>query len=280
VTQDIDSKILEKLAAMEKEEGGLPLLLQFYRGILHVQVEARKGIETPQVGLSDDVISERTQQGIPLLSFDEIKVESAPVQDLFVRVAGTYANYPGVFGEITDKLRSPEAGRRLTPEAIRAWYNGEALPPAILSGADDTMVRAIIQFTLKPLLSTYAAALISSVKQDRWRRGYCPICGGIPDIAFLEKGRGARYLVCSRCDSAWLFQRLECPYCGTQDQNALAYFTDEKGLYQLNVCDKCKRYLKTIDLRKTDKEVLIPLERLLTAVIDRQAQERGYQPPK
>jgi FdhE protein len=280
VTQDIDSKILEKLAAMEKEEGGLPLLLQFFRDILHVQVEARKRIVTPQVGLSDDAISERTQQGIPLLSFDDINIELGPVQDLFVRVAGTYANYPGVFGEIPGKLRSPEAGRRLTPEAIRAWYTGEALPTAILSGADDTTVRAIIQFTLKPLLTTYAAALISSVKQEQWRRGYCPICGGIPDIAFLEKGKGAKHLVCSRCDSAWLFQRLECPYCGTQDQNALAYFTNEKGLYQLNVCDKCKRYLKTIDLRKTDNEVLMPLERLLTAVIDRQAQERGYQPPK
>jgi FdhE protein len=280
VTQDTDSKILKKLKAMEKEEGGLPLLLQFFRDILHVQVEARKRIDTPQVGLSDDEISERTQQGIPLLSFDDIKIELGPVQDLFVRVAGIYANYPGLFGEIPEKLSTPEAGRRLTPEAIRAWYTGEALPPAILCGANDTTVRAIIQFALKPVLSTYAAALIKSVKQEQWRRGYCPICKGIPDMAFLEKEKGAKYLFCSRCDSEWLFQRLECPYCGTQDQNALGYFTDEKGLYQLNVCDKCKRYLKTIDLRKTDNEVLMPLERLLTAGIDRQAQERGYQPPK
>jgi formate dehydrogenase maturation protein FdhE len=49
-----------------------------------------------------------------------------------------------------------------------------------------------------------------------------------------------------------------------------------KELYRLHMCVRCKRYLKTIDLRKTDKQVLMPLESLLTAETDRQAREKGY----
>jgi len=63
-----------------------------------------------------------------------------------------------------------------------------------------------------------------------------------------------------------------------QDQNALAYFTDDEGLYRLYVCEKCKRYLKAIDLRQAKSEVLLPLERLITFGLDAQAKEYGYSP--
>lgn len=113
--------------------------------------------------------------------------------------------------------------------------------------------------------------------QERWRRNYCPICGGHPDFAFLEKELGARWLLCSRCDTEWLFQRLQCPYCGNQTQKDLAYFTDDEGLYRLYVCEQCHKYIKAIDLRVAKSDILLPLERLFTLDMDRQAQEKGYQ---
>ncbi len=95
-------------------------------------------------------------------------------------------------------------------------------------------------------------------------------------MAFLEKEVGARWLLCSRCDTEWLFQRLECPYCGTNEPNALSFFPDDEGLYRLDVCDQCKCYLKAIDLRKAKDDTLLPLERLYTMDLDRQAKENGY----
>jgi FdhE protein len=95
-------------------------------------------------------------------------------------------------------------------------------------------------------------------------------------MAFLKRESGARWLLCSRCDTEWLFQRLECPYCGTQEQNALVFFTDEEELYRLYVCERCKCYLKAVDLRKTEAEVLLPLERLYTIDLDTQAVGKGY----
>jgi len=69
-----------------------------------------------------------------------------------------------------------------------------------------------------------------------------------------------------------------CPYCGTKDQNALAYFADDEGLYRLYVCEQCHTYIKAIDLRHTESEVLLRLERVMTLDLDRQGQEKGYQP--
>jgi FdhE protein len=89
---------------------------------------------------------------------------------------------------------------------------------------------------------------------------------------------GARWLVCGRCDAEWRFQRLECPFCGTRDQGNLAYFSGGQGLYRLYVCEECKGYIKAIDLRHSQSEVLLPLEWIGTLDMDRQACELGYRP--
>jgi FdhE protein len=116
------------------------------------------------------------------------------------------------------------------------------------------------------------------VNQDSWRQRICPICGGKPDFAFLNKETGARWLICFRCDADWLFFHIECPFCGNQDQNSLAYLTDEKELYRLYTCEQYRTYIKAIDLRRAEGDVLFPLERILTLDLDKQAHKAGYKP--
>ena len=79
-----------------------------------------------------------------------------------------------------------------------------------------------------------------------------------------------------RCDAQWLFQRLECPFCGNKDQKQLAYLTDDNGIYRVYLCEECKGYLKSIDLRNADSEVILPLEWVATLDLDIQACESGY----
>ena len=278
MTTDTNSRILKKLKEQEKEEGSLPLLLEFYRELLQIQSRAQKRIGTPESGLSSETSHKRMQKGLPLAGFDELDLDWALVREVFVEVIAAFASYQELFGETPERLRKPGAGRLLTRKAVKAWFTGRELPPTLLDGVSENLMQAIIQATLKPFLAGYSQALISSVEQEFWHRGYCPICGGSPDLAFLHKEYGARWLLCSRCDSEWLFQRLECPYCDTKEQSALAFFTDDKELYRLYVCERCKCYLKAIDLRKADSEILLPLERLYTMDIDSQAKEYGYSP--
>ncbi len=278
MTKDTTSKILKKLVELEKEEGSLPLLLKFYRELLEIQSKAQKRIGIPDPVLNSEAISQRIRKRLPLVGFDELVLDWVLVRGVFTEVMAAFARYPQLFGEIPERLRKPGTSRLLTKKAAKAWFTGKELPPTTLDGISESLRQTVIQATLQPFLASYAQALIGSVEQEHWRQGYCPICGGSPDIAYLEKEVGARWLMCSRCDAQWLFQRLECPYCGTKDQKALAFFTDEKELYRLHVCKQCKCYLKTIDLRKTETEILLPLERLYTIDLDSQAKDHGYSP--
>lgn len=269
--------IISQLEKRESKEGTLPQLLKFYQRLLRTQLRVEQKLASLlETSLSSEAISARIERGLPLLSFDELALDRSLSQDIFVEVTAIFAEYPELFGELPKRLSGPSAGHLLTRKAAKAWFEGAKLPSA--DGVSEHLLAAVIHATLKPFLVSHAKTLLGFVELERWRRGYCPICGGSPDFAFLDKEHGARWLLCCRCDTEWLFQRLECPYCGTQDQNALAYFTGDEDLYRLYVCEQCKRYLKAIDLRRAKAEVLLPLERLYTSDIDRQAQEYGYNP--
>ncbi|MGD9142948.1 MAG: formate dehydrogenase accessory protein FdhE [Dehalococcoidia bacterium] len=278
MSQDTNSKILEKLSAMEKEEGKLPLLLEFYRGLLQAQSKAHKPATPTGLSLSSDAIQQHMLKGLPLVSFDDLVLDWPSVQNMFTKVVAVFTRYPELFGEIASSMKEPEAGRLLTRKAAKAWFTGKVLPQELLEGVRENLIQTIIQATFQPFLTDYSRALIKSVDQDNWRRGYCPICGGNPDMAFLEKEIGARWLMCSRCDFQWLFQRLECHCCGNREQKFLSFLADDTEQYRLYACEQCKSYLKAVDLRKTDDEVLLPLERLNTLDLDSQAKSYGYQP--
>lgn len=278
MTEDIASKIIKKLKEQEEDEGRLPLLLECYRKLLRIRSRAKQRIGIPESGLSREAIRQQIEQGQPLIGFDDLAIDRALVWDVFAEVIVVFASYPQLFGKTVDRLSKPGAGRLLTKKAFKAWFAGEILPPMLTDGISENLIWSIIQATLQPFLASYAQSLIGFVDQKFWRRGYCPICGGSPDLAFLEKEYGARWLLCSRCDSQWLFQRLECPYCGNQEQKTLAFFTDDTELYRLYVCEQCKCYMKAIDLRKTESEVILPLERFYTLDLDLQAKEYGYIP--
>jgi len=274
-----NSNILRKLEEWKEKEEVDPKFIEFYQRLLRIQSRAEQRIGIPQLSLSSEAISERIEHGLPLIGFDELALDWSLLQDIFVEVTEAFTTYPELFGEFPQSLKEPEPCPPLSKERAKAWFEGARLLSLMeVDEVSEHLLEAIIHATLNPFLVSYSKALFGLVNQERWRRGYCPICGGNPDFAFLDKERGARWLLCSRCDAEWLFQRLECPYCGTQDQDALAYFTDDEGLYRLYVCERCKRYLKALDLRQAKSEVLLPLERLFTFDIDAQAQEYGYSP--
>jgi len=272
--------VIRHLEERENKEGALPQLLKFYQSLLRVQSRVEQKLASLlEPSLGSEAIAKRIEHGQPLIAFEELALDWPLLRKTFTEVIAIFAEYPELFGEPPEKLKEPGAGRLLTKKAVRAWFRGAKLPATILADdAKENLLSAVIHATLKPFLVSHAKTLTRSIDQERWRREYCPICGGRPDFAYLDEERGSRWLLCSRCDTEWIFQRIECPYCGTQDQSVLAYFTDDEGLYRLYVCEHCKRYLKTIDLRQAKSEVLLPLERLCTLDLDRQAQENGYSP--
>ena len=279
MTTEIDNNILERLGEWERKGGYPSSFLEFYRRLFQLQsrVEPQIGIPTPT--LTEKAARERIEHGLPLISFDELALDWSLIQDVFAEVTAAFADYPGLFGDLPKSLKTSVPQPILTEEMVKAWFEDDRLPStAIGDEVNQQLWQAIIHATMRPFLVSHAKAVRSLVDQERWQRGYCPVCGGSPDLAYLEKEYGARWLLCSRCDTEWPFQRLACPYCGTNDQKALAYYTDDDGLYRLYICEQCHQYLKAIDLRKAKAEIMLPLERLFTLPLDAQSQELGYSP--
>ena len=277
MASETEAKMLQRLDELEQREGELPSFVQLYRQVLRLQAEARSRFTAPKPKLAEDVISSRLNQGIPLLSFEDLSLDWAQVRGLFQEIIRSVAKDSPDTSKEVKTLGNILSKKAVLEEVVRAWYEGSSLIPiATRHSVDNESLGLVVAAVVKPFLTTHSEALLPKVDQESWRRRYCPICGGRPDFAYLDEERGARWLLCSRCDAEWLFQRLECPYCGCQDQNALTYFTDDEGLYRLYVCEQCKRYLKAVDLRQAKSEVLLPLERLLTFEFDIQAREDGY----
>jgi len=256
-------------------------IIQLYRELLQIQSKAKSGIVVTKPKLAGDLVRDRLHQGIPLLLPSDFSPDWHQVPEVLEQVALWLAKDPSSSPEEGEKLKNISRNLPLLKRAVITWYRGRSLKAlAKKQGVDDVLLASAIRATLKPFLSAYSKLLMPAVDQEIWRRNYCPICGGKPDFAYLDRERGARFLLCSQCDAEWLFLRLQCPYCGNQNQDGLAYFTDEEEsyLYRLYVCEQCHTYIKAIDLRRTEAEVLLPLERVMTLDMDRQAQEKGYKP--
>ena len=109
----------------------------------------------------------------------------------------------------------------------------------------------------------------------------CPRCGGAPQLAILEASGpddgGSRQLQCATCLTTRPFPRVVCPGCGEQDERRIGYFHSSAFDHvRIDVCESCRRYLKTIDLGRLG--VAVPLvDEVAAASLDVWAREEGYQ---
>lgn len=276
----MDAETLERLVKEGKERGLSSRFLEFNQRLFRIQAAVEQRIAPVTPGLDKKSADDRIECGLPLISPEELNIDWPLLSESFTEVTAVFAEYADLFSLTPGRLRKLKRLSSPSRELVKAWLKAASLP--VIPVTQDTDVSrlemAIIQVALKPFLVSHGQALLSLVNQERWRRGYCPVCGGRPDFAFLDRERGARWLICSRCDAEWLFQRLRCPYCGSQDQDALAYFTDDEGNYRLYICERCRTYLKAVDLRNNSSELSWPLQRLFTFNMDQQAQDGGYRP--
>jgi FdhE protein len=255
-------KMLKKLEELERASHSESI--ELYINLTRIQLKARPGIKIRETHPSQTEINERVGFGFPVLKFDELQLSWDRVDDLFKEALAIIGEYvPSTDAQASVPLKA----------AVRSWYNQQPLPH---DGSDEEILAVAIHSAVKPFLAKWAEELMPKIKQEKWRRGYCPICGGTPNFAYIEAESGARWLCCPRCDAEWLFQRLECPFCGNLNQKELSYFKDEAGLYRVYTCEACKGYLKAVDLRKSGKDIAVPLEWIKTLDLDRQACERGY----
>ena len=236
-----------------------------------LRAEPGSGLETAQ---------ERLKNGLPCFTAESLEPDPEFLEGVFREIASLVRKHAvAEEGELErfDDLR--RAGGIDLAQLVRKMVAGDAeyfnrisaekgLPPELLVFFAENLARVF--------LSGWAEGLPAEAFRG-WLRGYCPVCGNEPRISKIEPKQGKRILSCSLCGTLWVFRRVECPYCGNVDSRQLRFFQMEEGSpYRVDVCEKCRRYIKSVDERKTGKETVLSTIDVITGYLDEAARKEGY----
>jgi FdhE protein len=268
-------EILQELHRQADQRPELADTIELHCELLKAQAGAQ--VSPGSSALTSEEASARLQQGVPLLPPESLGVDGRTLAGLCDQVGLIVAERRPELAEALARIRAWLEDRRDQIGAVAVEYLRDGqVREGEEAGLDGKLLTFVLNNALRPFLRAQAEALAPWVDDSVWYRGRCPICGGEPDLAALERGSGRRRLLCSRCDSEWTFQRIGCPFCGNNDPRQLAYYVSDNQIYRLNVCKQCRRYLKTVDLRQVADGRLLPAERILTVAMDVAARNAGY----
>jgi FdhE protein len=264
---------------MVKERPSHKEVLEFYKDVITEQHKIKPKIKITTVEINKEDSKLKIVEGFPLVEKKDLTLDLSSAKKLFKRLCKILGKNEKASRDI-ERINTALKNKDINLSEVfmqTAIANQEYV--GIVSNKlhlRDGVLSFIARQSIKPAFEAYADQLKGYVDQEKWWRNYCPICGSEPFLAEFKKD-GARFLVCSCCGYEWRFHRLKCPFCENNDHEKLRYFYTEKEgrAYRIDVCEKCKRYIKTVDTNEVG-EVIPPLEDIGTLHLDVLAQNEGY----
>jgi FdhE protein len=277
-------KIKNRVKEMVKQRPSHKEVLEFYRDVVLEQNSALSKIKTSPLEIDKDDAKEKLEQGFPIVEKKAFILDVPSATRLFRKLCKLLSKTKKGQHDserITQAMRKKEIKLPELFRQIESENNEYIISLSEKLQVNPDVLSFLATNSIKPIYETYAKELKDYVDQERWWKGYCPICGSEPYISELKNEggvEGARFLVCSSCNFEWRFNRLKCPFCENEDHEKHRYFYTEKEgrAYRVDVCEKCKRYIKTVDTNELDKEVIPLLEDAGTLHLDILAQDEGY----
>jgi FdhE protein len=211
-------------------------------------------------------------------AFEAAERDRPRPDDLPAYVAGSVL--PGILGATLragpEKLRAATLSRfhdADLPELVSRWLGGGELP-----ATDRYLARAATGPVLEAL-----PRLAAEVRGARTTTvaHLCPNCGGPPQLSYFGSSSEAlvtapRYLLCSVCSQSWVYPRMVCAGCGSDDSARLPIFADTGRFANVraDACEVCRRYLLTVDLSK-DPTAIPVVDELAALPLDLFVRDRG-----
>jgi FdhE protein len=260
-------------------------LLDILAEILILREEYRKSMKNPIFSVQEKLISGKMEGGLPLIDLAGQKYDlTRPKEYFYSLIAIAEKRIPADAQKFLDVIKDEQFDWETI---IRASFNPgpeeeESLEKEVKTpGEHDDQLDLIdlfIEESLRPELEAIAEQYGALVEKSGWTEGYCPICGKEPKIGEIRESEdGRRYLFCHQCGYKWHFRRIKCPFCGNEEQHSLAYFAVEgEESHRVDVCNKCRRYIKIIELSKSSEDVNLDVEDITTLHLDMLAYEEGY----
>ena len=261
-----------ELRRLKEQQPDLASAVDLQIELLQLQRRVQTRVPLPSINLEAAHLTGLLTGG-PILQFDHLKIDWSDVRFLVRAAAAAMRTHEALEAADLRKLDAITRDAERLPSIIRAWFEGTGQSrelPAEVEGLETVLLQA-----MRPILTRAADAILARVDLTDWTRGYCPVCGGEPDLAVITPA-AERLLICSRCLARWRFDQIMCPFCRNEDRSRITSFTSRDGRYRLSGCDVCERYLKAYDARNASRPVMPAVDSVATLPLDAAAMQRGY----
>lgn len=275
-------QIKKAVAAVKAERPAYRELLDFYEKLFLAQEASKERVAPQPIKVSEELLSTKKEQGFPIIGPGDFTIDLKESEALLREICRL---------AVTANEALAAAGSRILDALDRSGLDARTFLSKIFSedkayfeevseniGVDEKMQVFFAYSSVRPSVLVCAQDLAAYLRTDKpWEYGYCPVCGGQPVLSVLKK-EGERSLLCGFCSHQWHTKRLYCPFCGNRDHKKLHYFfSEEERAYRVDVCESCKKYLKTVDIREIQHPFYPQLEQVSTLHLDLLAQEQGLE---
>jgi len=274
--------VKKSIVEIKKMRPAYASLLDFYEKIFLAQEDSKSRVKIDSIQIPNDMLAVKTREKFPLINISDFVVDTNASEILLKKICDIAAVTKGYMA----------ANARVIRDAIDTEKLDSALLFSSLLEEDDIFFEAVadeLEIEKKMLAFVTYSSIIPSIslcvqdltsyldQEHPWERGYCPICGSPPVLSMLAD-EGQRFLFCSFCWHKWPVSRGYCPFCESRDGKTLHYFfSEEEKDYRVDLCDRCHKYIKTVDTRETKRYFYPPLEQVATLHLDIKARDMGYE---
>lgn len=276
---------LERLRAFEYiPKTHLDLFERIFK--VHYQIKDQLAKDRIYPPVSQEPAKKILSKGFPLLNFDRIRIQAESLREHFREICSILGKYEcsessriGTFVK-SEEYRNPDLKEFIRKTLIHDSDYFRELSEK--TGVDEHTLEFMALALARPIFELAASEMKDMLTGYPCWKNYCPACGSVSFMARIRKEDGMRILQCSLCATEWKFARVKCPSCNNEEQKSLKFFYyHQESPHRLYVCDRCKRYLKCIDERKTGQSERINLfiEDMATLYLDALAREKEYLPP-
>lgn len=274
-------KTKKNIERLKKRNPAYKELLDFYSRIIEQMSSNNPSLNVKPAPVKKEVMKIQVAEGFPLLNKEDFILDLPSSSELFAAICIIAKDATTKMKKNIQKIDTAVKAGKLNREKLLEKHSDPAYLDKIAKKfkLDRNILNFLIHMSIKPSLIANADKMKEQVDLKNWLRGYCPVCGSLPLISEL-KGEGQRYWLCSFCGFNWPGERLKCPYCENTDHEKLHFlYAEGQEAYRVDLCDKCKQYIKTVDSRKLDYEPDLNLEDIVTIHLDIIASGKGYKKP-
>ena len=281
---DAAASITEGLDLLMEEAHPLGNVVQAFRELLVERARFKAELrDFPAIGIMAPDPS-GFERGNPLSSIDNLidaiddALWAAGARRLMPVMENSYPKIREELQIIGNDLLEGRLNPRSTLKALLAGCADENAAADRLNVSPQTLTFALGQLA-KPVIEKLSYDLRPLVENLSWTKGYCPICGTMPELAFLQEEGGQRWLRCASCSHEWRFTRLVCPFCESDSHESFeTYYVEGREHESVEVCLKCKRYVPTIDFRNRPKPIAREVAAMALLHLDLIAQKKDFLP--